>query len=91
MRLPKLTDLVKANRYVRFAFYRDGELWYEAGYDDYGDLIDGGFQYPIPPDDMKGAIFPAEDKSVFHMRFIRKHLEFLAESMKAEGQLKEEK
>ncbi len=76
MKLPKLTDLVGKDKKVYFHFYRDGELWYRT---------ESGFEFPIPPDDMRGAIFKAEDKSVFFMRFIRKYLEFLEQSMKDEG------
>lgn len=87
MKLPELRDLVGKNKKVYFSFFRDGELWYKCP------LPEGWpglsrihyFEFPIPPEDMKGAIFRAEDKSILFMRFIRKHLEFLAESMKRES------
>ncbi len=76
MILPKLSEMIGPDKKVYFSFYRDGELWYKA---------ENGFEFPIPPEDMKGAIFKAQDKSVFFMRFIRKHLAFLEESMKQQG------
>jgi len=68
MHLPKLTEMVGEHKRVHFSFYREGELWYRA---------DNGFEFPIPQEDMKGAVFKPEDKSIFFMRFIKKHLEFL--------------
>lgn len=69
MELPKLKDLVKDKK-VFFHFYREGELWY---------ITEDGFEFPIPPDDMRGAIFRREDKAIIFMRFIRKHLTWLKE------------
>jgi hypothetical protein len=61
----ELKDLVK-DRKVKFSFFRDGELWYE---------VEGtNFQFPIGGDDLKGAIFKAEDKALLFMRWIRKQL-----------------
>jgi len=76
MKLPKLTDMVAQNKKVFFSFYRDGELWYKC---------ENNFEFPIPKDDMKGAIFKAEDKSIFFMRFIREHLKFLQASLDNEN------
>lgn len=59
-----LTELVK-NKKVRFKFYRDGELWYEA---------DGRFEFPVPISDTGTGIFRAEDGAIQYMRWIRKHL-----------------
>ncbi len=77
MKLPTIKELVGPGKIVRFSFYREGELWYET--------VDPKFEFPIPPDDMRGAIFRREDKAILFMRFIRKHLDFLTESMKKEG------
>lgn len=68
MNFPKIKDLVGRDKKVYFSFYRDGEVWYKT---------ESGFEFPIPPDDLKGAIFKPQDKSVLFMRFIRKHLEYL--------------
>lgn len=72
MKLPEIKEMVGKDKKVYFSFYRDGELWYKA---------ENGFEFPIPPDDMKGAIFKAEDKSLYFMRFMKKHLDFLRKSM----------
>lgn len=88
MKLPTIKDLVGKDKKVYFSFYRDGELWYKVLYE-YNDRYDGPngswFEFPIPPDDMKGALFKAEDKSILFMRWIRKHLDYLAEMMQNEG------
>lgn len=84
MKLPKITDLVGKDKKVYFSFYRDGELWYKTHYHKPDGFGLETFEFPIPPDDMKGAIFKAEDKSIFFMRFIRKHLDYLSASMKTE-------
>lgn len=82
MKLPIIKDLVGKDKKVYFSFYRDGELWYKTSYRDTWEMW---FEFPIPPEDMKGALFKAEDKSILFMRFIRKHLDFLKESMQNEG------
>ena len=81
MKIPTIRDLVRADKNVFFTFYRDGELWYKTHDDGNPGRF---FEFPIPAEDMRGALFKPEDKSIIFMRFIRKHLEFLAESMKAE-------
>lgn len=93
MKLPTLGQLVKNDQAVYFSFYRDGEVWYRVEYRD--ETAEAGyrvknFEFPIPPEDLKGALFKAEDRAIVFMRFIRKHLEFLKESMKAEQMTKGE-
>jgi hypothetical protein len=76
MKIPEISELVGTDKKVYFSFYRDGELWYKS---------ESGFEFPIPAEDMKGAIFKPEDKSVYFMRFMRKHIEYLKDSIKKEG------
>lgn len=76
MKLPTLKEMIGESKKVYFSFYRDGELWYKT---------ENNFEFPIPPEDMKGAVFLPEDKSIFFMRFIRKHLDYLKQSLKDEG------
>ena len=59
-----LTEMVKGR--VRFLFYRAGELWYRTDVD--------GFEFPVPIADTGDAVFGVEDKGMFFMRWIRKHL-----------------
>ena len=60
-----ITELVK-NKNAHFVHYRDGHFIYET---------DGGFQFPVPLADIGAATLLAEDKALFFMRWIRRHLE----------------
>jgi len=64
-----ITQMVKDKK-VQFQFYRDGELWYST--DD--------FEFPVPISDIGNATFKAEDKAIFFMRWIRKHLKTIEEA-----------
>ena len=63
-----ITDLVK-NKTAHFVHYRDGHFIYET---------EDGFQFPVPLADVGTATLFAEDKAVFFMRWIRRHLEVMA-------------
>jgi hypothetical protein len=39
-----------------------------------------GFEFPVPFGDTSGAEFQAEDKGMFFMRWIRKHMALIAEA-----------
>jgi len=76
MKVPQLGELVK-DKLVIFSFYRDETLWYQ---------VEGTeFMFPVSGEDLRGATFLAKSKAVFFMRWIRKHLEYLQESLKQEG------
>jgi hypothetical protein len=64
-----IKDMVKDNRKVHFKFYRLQELWYET---------EDGFLFPVPIDDAGDGVFLNEDKAMFFMRYIRKHIEMIA-------------
>jgi len=85
MQLPEIKDVVGKDKKVYFSFYRDGELWYKTEHYWNSGTEWGPFEFPIPPEDMKGAIFKREDKSIYFMRFIKKHLDYLRESMVQQG------
>lgn len=72
MQLPTLDSLVKGNKITKFSYSRDGTLWYKVE----------NFEYPVSPEEQKGGTWTAEEKAIRHMRWIRKHLEFLKESMR---------
>lgn len=72
----KLGYFVKGDKRVEFSFYRDGELWYRVKGTD--------FEFPISGEDLKGAIFYKEDKAILFMRWIRKHIKFLKDSVEKE-------
>ena len=61
-----LKDMVSGDKVVRFAFYRDGELWYRT---------EDGFEFPVPIREAGTAVFLAEDRAMLFMRYIRKHIE----------------
>lgn len=51
---------------VRFVHYQDGNLIYECEAD--------GFQFPVPLTDTGHTRFPAQEKGMLFMRWIRKHM-----------------
>ena len=66
-----LKDMVRAGQKVRISFYSRGNLWY---------ITDSGFEFPVPVGDraeVGNATFLAEDKAIYFMRYIRKHIQFL--------------
>ena len=74
MKLPSVLELVKSKRSASFVCFKDDELWYE---------IDG-FTFPVPVDDTAGAVFGKEEPALIMMRWIRKHIEFLKQSLSEE-------
>lgn len=66
--MSSIKDMVKDGQKVRFQFYREKELWYKT---------ESGFEFPVPIEDIGGAVFLAEDKAILFMRYIRKHLGYL--------------
>jgi hypothetical protein len=60
---------------VKFLFYSQGELWYTTTED--------GFEFPVPISDTGTGVFKAEDKGIYFMRYIRRHMEML-EQIRAE-------
>lgn len=66
-----LKEMVVNNQKVRFAFYRDGLLWYET---------ECGFRFPVPLEEAGTATFLAEDRAMLFMRYIRAHLVTVAEA-----------
>jgi hypothetical protein len=71
-----LKEMVVENKRVKFDFYREGNLWYKT---------ETGFVFPVPIDDTGSAIFLAEDRAILFMRYIRKHIDFLAKAEEAQA------
>lgn len=67
-------DMVKDGKRVRFVCYRAQTLYYST---------ECGFEFPVPIEDIGDATFLAEDKALLFMRYIRKHLETVAEARAA--------
>lgn len=66
-----IKDMIKDQKKVKFAFYRAGELFYET---------ECGFLFPVPVADTGNSTFLNEDKAILFMRYIRKHMEALAQA-----------
>jgi hypothetical protein len=68
-----IKEMVSDNKRVKFTHYKMDELWYET---------ETGFKFPVPISDCGDATFPAEDKALLYMRYIRKHVKLLEEAQK---------
>jgi hypothetical protein len=66
--------MVADGRKVKFLHYKLGELWYRT---------DTGFEFPVPISDCGDGTFLAEDKAIFFMRYIRKHVAYLEEASRS--------
>lgn len=66
-----LKDHVKGT--VSFLSLADGALWY---------VTDDGFEFPVPLEDTKGAVFLNKDRALLFMRWIRKHMEMIEQAHK---------
>lgn len=61
-----ITDMVKGSKKVYFVSFRKDHLLYKT---------ECGFEFPVPLSDVGDATFLSEDKALFFMRWIRKHIE----------------
>lgn len=59
-----IKEMVSNGKQVTFQFYRKGELWY---------VTETGFAFPVPVSDTGDAEFPAQDKAILYMRWIKRH------------------
>ncbi len=57
--------MVSAGKVVKFVCFKHNELWYTT---------ECGFEFPIHVSETPGAEFKSEDKAMFFMRWIRKHI-----------------
>ena len=64
---------------VVFVEYRKGILYYRAQ-DGFGNTL----LFPVPIKDTGDATFSCMDKGIYFMRFIRKHMDTIAEDTSAE-------
>jgi hypothetical protein len=72
-----IKEMVQGNSRVFFQYYRDGNLWYQTEI--------GGFDFPVPIEDIGNATFKAEDRAMLFMRYIRKHMNTLIDGIGDEG------
>jgi len=66
----KLIDLVRDNKKVRFAMFRNKEFWYQH---------EDGLVFPIALSEIDNPASPAtllaEDKAIYFMRWMKKYIE----------------
>jgi len=67
--MTSIKDLVK-DQEVHFMFARETQLWYKTT---------SGFTFPVPFEDMEKGTFLRDDKAIYFMRYIRKHLKKVEE------------
>jgi hypothetical protein len=68
-----LKEIVKDN-VVRFVEYRKGFLYYSVLTIGEEDMVDIHL-FPVPIEDCGDATFPAEEKAILFMRYIRKAID----------------
>lgn len=68
-------EMVYDNKQVYFIHYQKDELWYRT---------ENGFDFPVPISDTSDAEFKHQDKAMFFMRWINKHIKFIKEAKSLE-------
>lgn len=63
-----IKDMVGGTKLAHFKYFRTDELWYET---------DSGFLFPVPLSDTGDTLFPAEDKAMIFMKWIKKQIKLL--------------
>lgn len=81
-----IKDLIKDNS-VYFLHYKDGDLWYyikyktgtemfaSLGYGEEERAVYKTYKFPVSISETKGGTFPASDKAIFFMRFIKQAMD----------------
>lgn len=73
-----IKEMVRGDNMAEFAYYRDGNLWYDVMYMD--DTMNAqNFKFPVPIEDIGNATFQRTERAMLMMRYIRKHLKTLEE------------
>ena len=67
--LPTVSELVKDNNRVHFAFYRSGFFYYIVV------ITNHIYEFPVPIEDIGNATLHDHDKAITFMRWIRKSIE----------------
>lgn len=67
-----IKDMVSGGKKVHFMFYRQKELWY---------VTECGFEFPVPIEDTGDGIFLNEDRAMLFMRYIRRHINIIEQSL----------
>lgn len=80
MIIPTIKQVMR--EYATFTRYEDNKLWYQISWldnEDHPHLFD----FPVPVDDAGGGSFTSHERALTLMRWLRKHIEFLNEAVKA--------
>lgn len=83
MRVPGITQIITSTSRATFIRYHDGKLWYSIPWDDAG--VPREFEFLIPIEDTGTGVFPHDEKSLFFMRWARKHIALLNEALAQEA------
>lgn len=67
--MPTVSELVKDNNRVHFAFYRSGFFYYIIA------TANHIYEFPVPIEDIGNATLHDHDKAITFMRWIRKSIE----------------
>lgn len=70
-----LKDRVTGDKTVTFVRYQNKDLWY---------VCEDGFEFPVPIDDAGSAEFKAQDRALFFMRWIRKHMDVISQALESQ-------
>lgn len=65
MKTYNVKEMVTGNKKVKFVKYQQKQLWY---------MTECGFEFPVDISDTGDAAFLVEDKAMFFMRWINKHI-----------------
>jgi len=63
-----VTAMAKEGAKTEFVHFKDGSLTYRV----YNPVTNGWYRYEIPIEDAKGGTFPAFEKVIYHVRWIKR-------------------
>lgn len=67
-----IKGMVDNGKQVRFTRFQSGQLWYAT---------ECGFEFPVALEDVGETPYPAQDKAMLFLRFIRKHVQMIQASL----------
>jgi hypothetical protein len=74
MDLEQLKQMIRNKEMAKFVRFQYGMFWYTT---------QGGFEFPVPLEDIGTAELRAEDKVLFFMRWINKQRDVVAQAQQA--------
>ena len=76
-----IKGMVEGGKLVNFTHFQGGQLWYST---------ECGFEFPVALEEVGEASYPAQDKALLFMRFIRKHIQMIQASLGEGAQVQKE-